>query len=411
MIDRVDGFINTNLTPGEQTRLTAARGTKVAEVDAFGRQGDPIAEVLARREGGVPKVRDDLVANRLVNPQAMDRLFAEADTPTVRRAIRDEVLSKSDTSNPERLDRFMKDYSEQIDKLPGLRDELTKATAARRTEAEATLSEKNLQRDLGTDTQPGRSIIGRFAKYDASRADDALQEILRDPRPAKAADDLLNFVGNGKEAVSGVQRAFWDRMESKARASGSTTATLDGVQSWSPARLKSFLDDPVNGAVAERLYRDNPEHLARIREIADAIQGVNTKASAKASNSSGTAQALDTSNLPSAETVASRTFALHRGQIGAPFLFLNIAGIMARKATKRGQKQAINALLDGALLNPDIAAALVKEYNPANRAALARKTKTWLPNQASTLLELLNEDPDADIKSTIMSKPETDNGR
>ena len=63
--------------------------------------------------------------------------------------------------------------------------------------------------------------------------------------------------------------------------------------------------------------------------------------------------------------------------------------------------RAINELLDKALLDPDVAAALVKEYNPANRAALARKAKAWTGNQAATLIEMLNDDPDAETKNAI----------
>jgi hypothetical protein len=133
--------------------------------------------------------------------------------------------------------QMIEDFGQQIDRLPGLRDELTQAANARRAEARVRTDEQTLRRDLGTDTEPGRSVVGRFARYDASRADDALQEVLRDPQPGKAADDLLNFVGNKPEAVAGVRRVFWERMEGKARASGETTASTDGVQPWSPTRL------------------------------------------------------------------------------------------------------------------------------------------------------------------------------
>jgi len=243
--------------------------------------------------------------------------------------------------------------------------------------------------------------VGQDARFDVSRADNALQQIIGNDKPAQAADEVLNFVKNKPEAVAGLRRAFWDRMSAKARSSGETTGTTDGVQPWRPGALKEFLDDPVHSAVAERMYRDNPEHLARIREIAEAVQGTNTKTTARAANSSGTAQALDQSNLPSAETIASRAFAVQRGQVGVPFTALNIAGIMARKATKRGQVRAINDLLDRALLDPDVAAALVKEYNPANRAAMARKAKAWVGNQASTLIEMLDDDPDAEMKNAV----------
>ena len=55
---------------------------------------------------------------------------------------------------------------------------------------------------------------------------------------------------------------------------------------------------------------------------------------------------------------------------------------------------AINRLLDEALNNPEVAATLLQENNPANRAALARKAKLWFGNEASTIVNLFNEDDD-----------------
>jgi hypothetical protein len=408
MSETVDSYIMNNLTDAEKQALVGARQARFDEAEAFGRQGDPIAEVLAKREGGVYRVRDDMVGSRLVNPQAMDRLFQEADTPATRRAIRDEVLSKGDTSNPERIDRFMADYTEQIDKLPGLRDELTKAASARRAEARVRGDEETLRRDLGDPQKnDGTSPVGRYLRYGPESYDRAMASALGQAQPAKAIDEILNFAGNKPEAVEGARKAFWRTMEKDARSKGGTTAALDSTQPWSPAGLKTFIDDPENAAVMERLYRDNPDHLKRIREIAEAVQGTSVSERARPRNSSGTAQELNNSNLPSAETIASRAFAYQRGQVGLPFLTLNIAGVMARKATRRGQMEAINQLLDKALLDPDVALALAKDYNPANRAALARKTKTWLPGQAATLLDMLDEDPDAETKDAI-TRPSND---
>jgi hypothetical protein len=53
---------------------------------------------------------------------------------------------------------------------------------------------------------------------------------------------------------------------------------------------------------------------------------------------------------------------------------------------------AINRMLDEALLDPNAAAFLLEQYNPANRAALAKKAKVWLGNQANTFMEMLAED-------------------
>ena len=62
---------------------------------------------------------------------------------------------------------------------------------------------------------------------------------------------------------------------------------------------------------------------------------------------------------------------------------------------------AVERLLDKALLDPDVAMELLKDNNPANRAALARKAKGWLGNEASTFVNLMNEDDDETSK-TIM---------
>ena len=46
------------------------------------------------------------------------------------------------------------------------------------------------------------------------------------------------------------------------------------------------------------------------------------------------------------------------------------------------------------LLNPDAAAPFLKKNNPANRAALARKAKPWMGNEASTVLDLVDGEDD-----------------
>jgi hypothetical protein len=61
--------------------------------------------------------------------------------------------------------------------------------------------------------------------------------------------------------------------------------------------------------------------------------------------------------------------------------------------------RADERLTDQVLLNPELAAELLKENNPANRAALNRKAKAWLGNEAATLTQILDgEDEPAPIE-------------
>ena len=51
-------------------------------------------------------------------------------------------------------------------------------------------------------------------------------------------------------------------------------------------------------------------------------------------------------------------------------------------------------MLDEALNNPEVAAMLLKENNPANRAAMRRKAKGWWGNEASNILEMFEDEED-----------------
>ena len=96
----------------------------------------------------------------------------------------------------------------------------------------------------------------------------------------------------------------------------------------------------------------------------------------------------------------SRLYAYQRGQVSGSFLLTSIAAVAARKAVRRGQTAAINRILDEVLLNPEAAALFLKENNPASRAALQRKAKLWMGNQAATVVDLLDGEDDP-VKDAI----------
>ena len=80
-----------------------------------------------------------------------------------------------------------------------------------------------------------------------------------------------------------------------------------------------------------------------------------------------------------------------------------LAEHIARHIVGRQRAKAFELLLDKALTDKDVASSLLLENNPANRAALARKAKGWLGNEASTFVNLMNEEDD-DTKREFMEK-------
>lgn len=392
--DSLETFIGDNITPDQQGLLDAARQAKFAEAEAFGRKGDPVAEALRQFEGGRFMMSDERVAPQFASSdEKLGRLFAQADTPNTRTAIRQELLSRLDTSSPERINDFMAVYRDQIGRFPGLEGELRTAAQASGEVAASGIERDAMRKFFGTPdgSIKGTSSIAKYLAYEPVQARKAMENVLNSKSPTASMDEILSFVGDDVAAVEGARAAFWQVMESKSKSSNAAFAA-DGVDPWMPKKWKTFLDQPNVAAVAERLYQDNPEHLDSIRQIAEALQGVNMANKAGAAlNPSGTAKMLQNGPVTMAEAQA-KFIDVQRGRLNPLYAVTYLAGKIANRLVSKKATQAYNLLLDKALLDPEIAAKLLAENNPANRAALARSAKGWLGNQASSLIEILNDE-------------------
>lgn len=407
-----DDFIDQSVPPGLADQLATAKATRRDFADRFERPGDAVADVLRTREGGDYRTPDSSVAPRFVQSDQQrisdfQALMREAgDNPRVVPAVRDQILSDVQSrrllENPRQLEAYLDQYKTILSdkRFDATRQELTTVAGLRRALDDASGAETRMQRQLGTEERPGTSPVGRYLRFGPEKSAEAMRTVMADPNPAAAIDDVLRFVNDDPRAVDGARRAFWDIMQERSRRAGEATQTSGGAQPWKPEALHRFLNDPASAAVAERLWRDNPEHLARIRELADVLRQTDTRQRGRAAGTSGTAQIAGESLLPSTETLGSLALAERRGQIGLPFIAVRLGSVIARRATSNQQREAFQRALDRALTDPDWAAALLKENNPANRAALARSAKGWLGNQASTLVEMLG--PQDETNDAIM---------
>lgn len=407
-ISTIDDYLGRALPAELRGEYDAARAVSRDLNDRFTRPQTAIAQTLDRQQG-LYRQPDSAVPDKFVQADEgriadFEALIREAGSdPRTRSALRDQIISdvrqRGLLDDPERLGAYLGRYRTVLGQFPELRAELGNAAALRRTLGDATTAEAGLVRELGTPERPGRGTVGQYLRSADETTELAFERVLRSPEPGRAADELLRFTGDSPTAVEGARAAFWRAMEKHARASDPTTP---GVRPWVPPALRGFLDDSRTAAVAERLYRDNPEHLARIRQIAEAIQGVDLRARPPSAVGGKPAAAGGPGNILTPETVLSRTLAWRRGQIGGPFLIASLAAVAARRAVRRSHADAINRLLDEALLDPDLAALLLRENNPATRAALARRTRGWMTNEASTLADLIAGDETDPVKDAVM---------
>lgn len=406
-IDALDGYVEQAIPAELKGQWSAARTARRDQADRFERPQTAIAQTLDRREGLYAQP-DSAVAGKFVQSDEgriadFETLMREAGSDArVRGAVRDQILAdvgqRGLLDKPEALDTYLNQYSRVFGQFPDLKTELGNAGSLRRQLADAQGAQSYLMREIGPQ---GRGVVAKYLQYGDENAEKAMSAVMRAKEPGKAVDELLSFVGDDPKAIEGARKVFWNLMQKTARRAGETTADISGTQPWMPKALQRFIDDPGSAAVAERLYRDNPEHWANVKQIAEAIQGVDLRNSTKAANSSGTAQGM--SAVLSPETLQSRFYAFKRGQISGSFLLTSIGAVAARRSVAKARADAIGRMLDEALLNPDAAAMMLKENNPANRAALARKAKVWLGNEASTFLELVTpESEDDQMKKAIL---------
>lgn len=403
-IDQLDGYMDDVVPEGLRADYDAAKAATVDYKDRFTRPQSAIAQTLDTREGQY-KEPNSGVTGRFVqadegNVANFQTLMQEAGADErVRAAVRDQMLSDIGSrkllEKPDRLEEYLGRYKTVLDEFPDLRAELSDAANVRRELAAVEGREKDLQNLIGSQ---GRGVVAEYLKFGGDQAGRAMSAVMGQKDPGAAMDTLLNYVDNTPEAVAGARQAFWDLMEGRTRSGTGKT--------WSADKLEKFLGRPQTAAALGRLYQDSPEHIENLHKIMQTMRAVDTRTTGKAAAQSGTPQGM-LSNAPSFESTMSRAYSVNRGVIGVPFAVTNLLGIWARKAVKSQQKAAFDMILDKALLEPDFAAVLLRENNPASRAALRRVTRGWQPNQVATLIDILevdddSADEDANIKQRVM---------
>lgn len=405
LIADINRYMDSDAVPARVRQQTAtARGVSVDVNERFNRPNDPLASVLSTKEGR-PDVPDSAVAGKFIQPDSrqasnIDRLLAETDLSShavpVRDALKDEILTGVERSigDPARLEQYLDQFSRVFERFPDLREEIRLAAGAGRRVTEAGAAEGALQADVGTPdgTVKGRGPVGKYLSFSDATSDRAMAEVLASKDPGAAVDELLNFIGDNPRAVEGARAAFWQKMRAESQSVDNAQRSMSGARAWRGDWLKSFLDKPATRAVVERLYRDAPEQLARIRQVADVLDNVDLRQRGKATGTSGTAQGVNPVLTP--ETLQSRFYAYMRGAVGGTYLVTSIAAVLARRAVRNAQTAALDRLTDQMLLDPELAAAILRENNPANRAALRRKAKIWFGNEASTIVNLLDPEED-----------------
>lgn len=417
-VDAIDGYLAE--IPEVSEALDNARRVSVDLNDRFTRRGTAIGDSLATTRSGGVAVPDSNVAPRFVQPDTkqagnIDRVLAETNNAAeVREALQDQILAGAEPllDKPDRLEQFLGQYSRVFEKFPELRAQLGTAAGLRRTLDDVSGEADRVTKSL---SPGGNSPTGRYRRFGAEDPVRSMRTVLGSDRPGEAARELLRVAGDTPQAREGLKSALWASLEDKARPTtlSNRVAGVDGRinDPWNFTAVVRQLDDPQFDAVARELYADNPEHLDNLRQLAETVRGADLREAARARNSSGTAQAINQQGLlPSTETLGAYSFAYQRGQIGLPFIALRVGATVARNAMRKGRASQFEAILDRALLDPEVAAVMLEEFNPATAEILARSAQGWAGDQAADIVDLImssggDEEDDRALVDQVMESP------
>ena len=394
-IDEVDSFISREL-PDQAQEIEQARAISRDLNDRFTRPGDPVAEVLRQNEGR-PRVPDSSVPGRFINPDRgqasyIDRLLNETgNSEDVRQSLTDhmieEVRRRGLIDKPQQLRRFISEYDQVFQRFPELRKDLGNVAALRDRVSRAEGQASSVQRELFSSSG---GPVGRYLSFGDEQADTAMKRVLSSRDPAAEMDELLRFVDDAPEAVEGAKAAFWDVIRGRARSKGISTRNPTG-QNWKFQELYNFVNNPANAAVMERLYQNDPEHLEKIRLLADTLQNAEFQKTGR--QASGTRQGFRAADAaPTVESLQSRLYSVKRGVVGPGYTLVSLGSVMARKLMRGRYSDQFNRILDEALLDPDVASLLLQEYNPANIEALNRWAKGAGIAQVPEMISLIENE-------------------
>lgn len=302
-LDATEGFIRHQLSPEEIGATDLARAARFDEAERFGRNGDIISQAVARHDGGRPRVRDERVASLFVDPATGDplqRLLGMADTPAVRAAIRDEILTglgAPTKANAAKLERFVQDFEIPLRQFPGLRDEILGAGRAQRAADDAAaavdtrrsafnggsraLADTTARRTDGLPSVADENVAGRFIGTGGARDLDALFARADTPDVRQALEDeILARVAVGSPSPEALRDRVARYAEPLARFPGLQDRVLDAADAQAVERFgrdmatdtRAVLTTPGRSATANYLKYDDARTLDAVRTVTNSAQ-------------------------------------------------------------------------------------------------------------------------------------------
>jgi hypothetical protein len=327
--------------------------------------------------------------------EAVDAYLKHAgDTPQARAAIGDALALKLRTDamkggdlTAAAFDRWKAQHASALDRLPEVAARFdTLGNAQKAIEETATRA-----------AQQRKDFLLSAARHYLTKGGEpvepqvAVASIVRSPTAPADAAELMRTMKGDPDAIKGMRAAFADWIESRL----SNTSKLGEESELSNAKAQSLVGDAKTMRVLEQVF--TPEQVSSIKSIvADIERGNRSVTAPRIPGSTGTAGELRATEASPHDNVASTLGAEVVGRAAAHMLGLGpvlkiltegaaIAGNSYLKAAKMAGMQTERDLMTQAMLNPELARALLTAARaPVVRPAILDRIRGIIGSLAVT---------------------------
>lgn len=369
-------------------------------------------DVLAKGGKGVFRVPDSAVAEAFFNKRTGAREAAQqfkvavggntqAETALhdhVKQSFLDAAVDVNGVVNPKRMMVWMRQHREALAEFPSIRAEFLGAVKAQQSVDIAIHEQTLLNQEVKAqrtaivndirapeDALSGKATESYFmgkrtldevekgaAKlYLNSDADLSMGKALQSSNPEQSVRDLVNLVQGDETAMRGLRRSLYDRLEMKAESGQTYKPT--GERLLNPKAMADFLDK--NEKVLRVLYDE--AFLKKLRTIQEASDMLGkTQAPLRA----GTDTAEKIQGIPSFASMEARMYAVLSGRVSENYIAAGAVARFANALKNQFSTKKLNALMEEAFYNPEVAQTLVQISKGAPQDMIIKRLHSHLIN-------------------------------
>ncbi len=368
-------------------RLRAANSFFKAGNDKF-RKG-PVGRVL--RKG---KLGDDLVPRSATiaeffragkgsreSVNALTDALGDKIVPEVEDFVADDIFAKTVGTNgridPQRLRRWMTQHRQPLQSFPTIRQKLANAASAEDLVAERVGLRARTARDVD------KGILGLVLNRDP---EDAIKTVFSGGQATQRMRRVFGLVKGNAKAERGLRRGIWDHLaDSFERGPLAKRKDITGTVFLRPESMQDFIKRHTKTLMAAGY---TPQQIRRLKIISEQAEIARRGPSVGLPTSKGAEKSTFSLNQ-----LLSRAYGVARGVVSTRFVASEVGSRVVNTFISRLSEERVVALLEGALVDPELARMLLLTPTRENAPKIVNRLGAFLAGTASTAAEIATPPP------------------